>query len=58
MEYNYQAAARRLDNLRSKVRSIRQADGSYKDVGLSEPQEDKTAEKEFSLQKSKERSMD
>ena len=36
MEYDYTAAARRLEVMRAKVRQIKVADGTYKDVGLPE----------------------
>lgn len=36
MEYDCTAAARRLEVMRAKVRQIKIADGTYKDVGLPE----------------------
>ena len=36
MEYDYTAAARRLEVMRAKVRQIKVADGTYDDVGLPE----------------------
>ena len=44
MEYDYTAAARRLEVMRAKVRQIKVADGTYKDVGLPEVVELENAE--------------
>lgn len=44
MEYDYTAAARRLEIMRAKVRQIKVADGTYKDVGLPEVTELENAE--------------
>ena len=38
MEYDYAAAAKHINALRDKVRRLRQADGTYKDIGLPEPE--------------------
>lgn len=38
MEYDYAAAAKHINALRDKIRRLRQADGTYKDIGLPEPE--------------------